>query len=208
MALADLAGQKDQSTPSGMTLSLKDTAWGYIVQEERDRFDRESAVEAAARFLGLILVICAYGQWLLPSAMFGADPLASKAVLSFFLGSTGAAIYWFASRGMHTEFHVDLTRRELRIHNRNSRGQTRLQKCVPMREVESAFLRRPPTRDMPAHLVLRLRAGRGQVQVATGEEEALTQLHKRLSQDLRPTREKLEDRLYRTQVPFTSRRAS
>lgn len=194
-------GGVQRETPLG----VRETSWGYIIREDLDRFARETVVEAMGRFLGLVLVLSAYGQWLLPAALYSGNVLWAKAGVSFVLGLIGALVYWIASRGLHVEVQVDLTRRELRVVNRNSRNQTRVRRRVSMRNIESAFLRRATTRDVPAHLFLRLRGGQ-ELHVATGSEKMLTAIHRRLGRDIRPASERLEDRLMR-QVMFVSKRA-
>ncbi|MEM1064474.1 MAG: hypothetical protein AAGJ74_03145 [Pseudomonadota bacterium] len=180
--------------------------WGYIVGETVGPFDQDRMLEAACRFLGLILIVCAYGQWFLPGSVFVGDVLAMKAALSFFFGSTGAAIYWFASRGLMLEVHVDLARRELRVVNRNSRDQVRLHSRVPMRNIESAFMRRDAGRNGRSHLVVRLRGKAHVLHVASGTELEMHHLHRRLSADIKPVRERLEDRLVRQATFMSSRK--
>lgn len=189
-------------------LSVQETMWGYILGEEAGRFDQDRLLELGCRFLGLILILCAYGQWFLPGSVFVGDVLAMKAALSFFFGASGAAIYWFASRGLMLEVHVDLSRRELRVVNRNSRDQVRLHSRVPMRNVESAFMRRDNGRGARTHLMLRLRDKSQVMHVASGSEAEMHHLHRRLSADIKPAKERLEDRLARQATFMTSRLAS
>ena len=73
-------------------LDTEKTSWGYIVREKTDRFEHETVVEASGRFLGLIFVVCAYGQWFLPAAMFNGDAIVMKGAMSFLFGATGVGM--------------------------------------------------------------------------------------------------------------------
>lgn len=199
--------QEDFVEPQEDRLETEKTSWGYVVREKADRFDHETVVEASGRFLGLVLVMCAYGQWFLPAAMFVGDAIAMKGAMSFFFGGTGVAFYWMASRGLRSELEVDLTRRELRVVNRNSRGHRRLQTRIGMRDIESAFLRRVKDSDEPALLMVRLRRGTAPLELAAGSEVELMDLQQRLKSDVKPVSEKLEERMARN-VAFLSRRGA
>ena len=189
-------------------LETEKTSWGYIVREKADRFDHETVLEASCRFLGFVLVLCAYAQWFLPGLMFNGDAVAMKGALSFFLCGTGVAVYWFASRGLRGELEVDQTRRELRLVSLNSRGHKRLRARICMRDIESAFLRRTKEADAPAFLMVRLRRGGAPIKLATGLEDELMELQQRLKTDVKPVSEKLEERMARSVTFLSSRIAS
>ena len=201
--MPQIAAQGTESRPIRVT----ETYWGYVIHDDRQRLSRESLGTSALRFGGLILILTAYGQWLLPGALYAGDATVAKAVLSFFLGAIGAAVYWFASGGSDTDLHVDLTRREIRVARRNARDQARLQAVLPMANIAGTFIARPRDGDGPAQLFLRLRDREAVVHVADGDEDDLLILHRRLAHDLRPLEERIDLRLARA-LPFRSVRAS
>lgn len=186
-------------------LETEKTSWGYIVREKTDKFEHETVVESSGRFLGLIFVVCAYGQWFLPAAMFIGDAVVMKGAMSFLFGATGVGMYWMASRGLCKELEVDLTRRELRVVNRNGRGTRRLQSRIGMREIESFFLRRTKASAEPTLMMVRLRQSAVPLLLAAGGEVELTDLLQQLKSDVKPVSEKLEERMARN-VAFLSRR--
>lgn len=174
------------------SVEISETFWGYIVREAQDRFDRESVTESGLRFLGLILVLAAYGQWLLPGSLFLENVLAMKMVMSFVFAATGVGLYMFASRGFRQEVQVDIGRRELRFVARNSRGHSRLQSRIPMDGVESAFVKRNKDVSGGATLYIRLHGVDAALQVLSGKNSDLTRLHKRICHDLSPREVRLE----------------
>lgn len=190
------------------TLSMvAETYWGYVIRENPHGRNQETLIEAGLRFLGLILVLAAYGQWLVPASLFSGDPIIMKAGIAFILGVSGVVIYWYASRGLSVDIQVDVSKREVRVAHRNGRGQTRLHSIIPMRRIESAFLKRSKAEGAEASLYLRFRDRSDVLHVASGPEADLVILHRRLSADLRPVSERINQRLAKS-VKFRSTRTS
>ena len=185
---------------------VTETHWGYVIHEDVDRFERETLAGAAVRFAGLILVLSAYGQWLLPAALYGPDTVVTKSLVSLLLGLSGVALYWIASRSTRIDLQVDLTRRELRLTETSGHGRERLRAVVPMARVASAFVARTNDGTTQPQLFLEMRDRDDVMHVATGAESELIVLHRRLSHDLRPIEDRI-DRKLAMAVPFRSNRA-
>lgn len=178
-------------------LTMSETFWGYVIRETEDRFDIRATLESAMRFAGLMMIIAAFAQWLLPGALFSGEVLAMKLALMFGFIAFGAGLYWYGDRGYRNEVEVDTTRRELRVVGRNSRGHGKLQKRIPMGEVESAYVKRTGNSGFTAHLLFRLKGEHDPMHLATGEESELRVLHARLCRDLQPAKERMERRMAR-----------
>ncbi len=187
--------------------SIIETYWGYMLREDRDRFEQESISEAAMRFLGFVLLTTAPVLWLLPASLFAADVFIVKTGLSLIVGVTGGVLYLYANRGLSTEVHVDNMRRELRVLYRNSRGRTRLQAVVPMRRVDGAFTRPPDVPGGAAQLFAWVGGRMDVLNIAIGPEHQIAALEQRLTADLRPIAERLDLRLA-SDIPFRSQRAA
>jgi len=186
-----------KSSVSDHVLDVSETLWGYIVSEAEDRFDRETLMESAMRFVGLLLVVLAYGQWLLPGSMFGPSAFAMKAALTFVFGAGGATLYWFASRGSNSEVHFDTDKREVRIVSRNAKDQTRLLSSMKMDRIESAFTVCPKEPGAMAGLFLRLKGQSTPMHLFDGEEHEIRALHQRIVHDMLPAQERLKARIAR-----------
>lgn len=185
------------------SLEINETFWGYIVREPQDRFDRETVTESALRFFGLVLVLLAYGQWLLPGSLFSGDVLVLKMAFSFIFAGTGVALYLYAGRGFRQEVQIDHGRREVRFALRNSRNQSRLQTRVPMEGIESAFVKRSKDDTGHASLLFRLHGVEAPLHVVTGPLAEVERLHLRLCHDLSPREERLARGLRRTDTRVT-----
>ncbi|NRB01150.1 MAG: hypothetical protein HRU32_15295 [Rhodobacteraceae bacterium] len=177
------------------TLSVSETFWGYIVYETAERFDRESVAEGVLRFLGLILILSAYGQWLIPGSILTDDVIVMKLAISVIFVVFGIALYWFANRGFRTEWQIDASRREIRMATRNGRGNSKLVSRIPMSDVESAFVKRGQTQ---SHMFFRLRGVPDPMHVLSGSEADLRDFYERLRHDMRPPRDRVEARMAMT----------
>ncbi|MEM0945829.1 MAG: hypothetical protein AAGK37_00360 [Pseudomonadota bacterium] len=184
---------------------VTDTHWGYVIHEQLDRFEHETLGRAAARFGGLVLVLSAYGQWLLPAVLYGPESGLARSIVSLTLGVLGVLVYWCASRSVQIDLQVDLARRELRLTETKGRGNARLRAVFPMGQVASAFIARTKDGASQPQLFLEMRDRDEVMHVATGPESDLLVLHRRLSYDLRPIEERINRRLAR-ELPFRTQR--
>ncbi|MDJ1007545.1 MAG: hypothetical protein QNJ13_06925 [Paracoccaceae bacterium] len=175
------------------TLRLTETHWGYIVREASGAIGGAALAEAALRFFGLVLVLAAYGQWLLPAGLFPSDAVAAKVALSAALAWIGAGLYFFANRGFAHEIQVDTAKREFRFARRNGRGLTRVVRRLPFGVVESVFVRRGEAGW--AQFFLRVQGVAAPLHLANGAERDLNLLHSRLCRDLKSPAERVEARL-------------
>lgn len=204
MTVQTAAGTEVGGVGRVTTPLVRETYWGYEIRENAGHRDQESAMESLLRFLGLVLVLAAYGQWLLPAGLFGDDANLARSGLTFVLGAGGAAIYWFANRGLTNSVQVDLSRRELRLVTRNARNQMRMRQKLPMEGVQSAFLRRSKAPGHDADLCLRLMGG-AELLLAQGPEAEMTAVHRRLCIDLRPAGARMQDKLTERPLFISSR---
>lgn len=186
---------------------LRETAWGYILRGAGVRGRVDDAIWAGIRFLGLVLVLSAYGQWLLPAALFPGDVFVAKATISFFLGLAGVGLYWTGGRRVRTDLHVDLGRRELGLAERNGRGQVRLRRMIPMSEVDAVYVARPAGHGELARLYLTFKGTSKPLEISRGPEPEILEIHRRLADDLRPPVMRIALKLAKT-VPFRSCRTA
>lgn len=195
MTLLALPGSEVGGEAPQGALIVSETYWGYEIRDRMDRFDRVQLAEPALRFLGLVLVLTAYGQWFLPASLFGTEAVATKALLCFLLGMAGCWLYWLSGRGFSTQIEVDTFRREIRVVRRNGQGRRRVVSAIRMRMVESAFIQRTKGRSNQAHLFLRMKPDDELLHVANGSEQELEALLRRLSQDVRSPKERVAQAL-------------
>lgn len=193
-AMSDLGEPGSEGT---LALMVGETHWGYIIRERDTGGDRRLVRDALLVFLGAILVAVGLGQWLMPGALFNADLIAIKLAITAAMLGVGIGCFHVVGRDGMVEVQVDTVRRELRVTERDRRGAERLIQRVPMREIDSAYVKRGSRPSAGGHLLLRLAETDAPLHLATGSERELRLLHDRLRRDLRPARERVERRLLR-----------
>jgi hypothetical protein len=169
------------------SIEVLSTDTGYAVREIPKRRDYDAILETVLRFTGVVMLLMAAGQWVLPGVLFGADMMPTRLGLTSVLGMTGFVFFWLAARGLKTQMEVDPKERQIRLVYLNSRGHTRPQKTFGMRDLESFYVKRTKNPMEPAALYLRLR-GTQEVRVVSGTEYDLTRLHERMCGDLQPAK--------------------
>ncbi len=193
-AMSDLG---EPGADGALALMVRETHWGYIIRERETVADRRLLRDALLVFAGVVLVAVGLGQWLMPGSLLAADLIVIKVVLTAALLAGGLACFHAVVREARVEVQVDTVRRELRVTERDRRGAERLLQRVPMREIDSAYVKRGARSPAGGHLLLRLADSDAPLHLASGTERELRLLHDRLRRDLRPARERVERRLLR-----------
>jgi len=190
--------REEFAMPATAALSVTETYWGYILRERAPEAGEWDARGAAFFYLGAVLILLAFGQWLLPGALLGSDLLAAKVALTAVFAGLGGA-FWIAARRRagHVEVQVDTALRELRLVETDGTGRNRLLRRIPMGEIDSIYVKTETGEDPASHLLLQLEEETHPMHIATGERRALRILRDRLKRDLRPAAERVERRLMR-----------
>jgi hypothetical protein len=179
------------------TLTVTETFWGYIIRERDPATDRRALRDWVLLFLGATLLAAALGQWLFPGAIVSQELLSIKLALTATMAGLGLACFHGVARRTSVEVQVDTVKRELRVAERDRRGAERVIDRVPMRDIDSAYVKRGARASAGGHLLLRVAGSEAPLHFASGSERELRLLHDRLRNDLRPARERVERRLLR-----------
>lgn len=192
-------------SPKGeSTLRVSETGWGYVVRSDVDGIRQVLVSLTAMRFVGLVLVLAAYGQWLVPASFFPGEAIVAKALMTFFFGVLGAALYWSGNGRRETEFHVDRTRREMRLALCVSGGIVRFPLVVPLSRVTDVAVSSIDAKGDAGLLVL-LKDQEAPLPMIRGNAKVLLGLERRIRADLQSIEDRFARRLAH-RVPFKSRR--
>lgn len=164
---------------------VSETYWGYVIRPSEPFLERAAMVEMLAMFSGIIVFLSAYGQWLLPGADFSPALMPLKLVSTVIFAVLGASLIWVARMGMVQELHVDRTKQEIRLVQRNRQGHGRLVAQIAFADVASILISRPRTPWTPARLCIRLNAG-GHVDLLPSHPDLLLPVRDRLIVDMSP----------------------
>jgi hypothetical protein len=164
---------------------VSETYWGYVIRPSEPALERAAMVEMAATFSGILVLLSAYGQWLLPGADLSPSVMPLKMVSTVIFALLGATLVWIGRVGMVQELHVDRGRHELRLVQRNRHGHGRLVGQIPFARVTMALIREPRLPMTQARLSLRLENG-DQVDLVPSAAAELLPIRDRLLADLAP----------------------
>lgn len=161
-----------------------ETYWGYIIRCQDSDRSLAIVLQWVSAFVGVSLLIAAFGFWTLPGSMVSSEVFGFKLGISSVMGVFGMALVWFASHGTNYEVQIDLARMELRETLRNSRGTARVQNRISFEGIDAVYIDRTAGEAAKARLMLRLDASSQLIEIARDFEENLTGFHARLGRDL------------------------
>jgi hypothetical protein len=164
---------------------VSETYWGYVIRPPEPHLERAALIEMVATFSGMLVLFAAYGQWLLPGADLSASLLPLKLVSTAIFAVLGGTLVWIGRMGMVQELHVDRTRQELRLVQRNHQGRGRLLTRIAFDEATTVLIRAPRIPFTPARLCLRLTGGQT-IDLLPSAIDELLPIRDRLIADLEP----------------------
>ena len=191
-------GELDPDKPG---LELINMPWGFRLRPaDMQEQKGETITEYALTFLGVILLLTAFGQWILPGAMYGGDMLAMKLMLTAFLGVAGGLIISISARGFRPEVQVDRVRNEIRFVSRNPRGRGQVLATVDIESIIGVGMTKAI--DGPdCHCLLYLLNGQKPLRLASGTEREIRRIREMMDDYVTPAAERLAAKMWNKKAP-------
>ncbi len=179
-----------KGSQQGGAVSVGETFWGYIIHKGKASRDRAAIGEVAATAGSAFFGLLAYGQWLLPGMAGNATVLSLKigATTVFFMFS--GLLYLIARRGLSSEVHVDVKRRQLRTVRRNREGVASLMEKFGFADISSVYMIRSKSPFAPNRLLVQPASRRMPILVASGPASELEPVLRRMISVMREGRPK------------------
>ena len=181
--------------PDKPGLEMINMPWGFRLRPA-DMAERagEAITEWALTFLGIVLLVSAFGQWILPGSFYGGDMIAMKLMLTAVLGVGGGLILSMSARGFRPEVQVDSIRQEIRFASRNPRGRGEILATIDIERIIGIGMTKSV--DGPdCHCLLYLINGKKPLRLATGTEHEIKAIRKRMDDYVTPAAERLAARM-------------
>lgn len=168
-----------------------ETPWGFRLRPaDMDESTVDLVVEWGLTLLGIALLISAFAQWLLPSSLYVGDTLVAKFVLTCVLGMLGGLAISVSARGFRPEVQVDRERQEIRFVSRNPRGRGQILATVDIDQIIGVGITRSlATGD--CHCLIYLIDGQKPLRIATGNEDEIRRIRKKMDSYVTPPHERL-----------------
>lgn len=156
--------------------------WGYALQAKDETGAGGIIALAFARFVGVILLICAVGLWIAPGALTGVEFLTMKLGASVLFVLLGGAMFWKGRDDGVPEVQVDTSRKVVRFGSRSRKGDYEDMATVPFERASSVHL--SEDEDGEALLFIKVKDVTRGLQLAIGDPAVLSVLKKRVEADL------------------------
>lgn len=165
--------------------------WGFRLRPaDMEEKAVDLVVEWGLTLLGFALLISAFAQWLLPSSLYVGNTLMAKFVLTCVLGMLGGLAISVSARGFRPEVQVDRERQEIRFVSRNPRGRGQILATVDIDQIIGVGITRSlATGD--CHCLIYLIDGQKPLRLATGTEEEIRAIRKKMDHYVTPPHERL-----------------
>lgn len=165
--------------------------WGFRLRPaDMQEKAADIAVEWGLTLLGLVLLLSAFAQWLLPSSLYIGDTLIAKFVLTCVLGMLGGLALSVSARGFRPEVQVDRVRQEIRFVSRNPRGRGQVLATVDIDQIIGVGITRSlATGD--CHCLIYLIDGEKPLRLATGHEAEIRAIREKMDSYVTPAHERL-----------------
>lgn len=176
-------------------LDLIEMPWGFRLRPaDMEAGGTDAVIEIALSAIGAVLVLTAFGQWLLPGSLYTGDMVMMKLVLTVILAVAGAAIFSMSARGFRPEVQVDGSRGEIRFLSRNPRGRGRILATVELERIIGVGITK--SIDGPdCHCLLYILNGAKPLRLATGPEPEVREIKARVESFVITPEERLSARL-------------
>ena len=164
--------------PDKPGLELIRMPWGFRLRPaDMKEQAGEALTEWALTFLGIVLLLSAFGQWVLPGSIYGGEMIAMKLMLTAVLGVGGGLILSVSARGFRPEVQVDRVRGEIRFVSRNPRGRGEVLATIDLDSIIGVGMTK--SIDGPdCHCLIYLINGEKPLRLATGSEREIKSIRK------------------------------
>lgn len=160
-------------------------AGAFSMRETEGYFRHTSRNEAVIRFVGIVIVLGAFVQWLTPNASLAGDAHLTKMGMSIAFSTVGIAIYTWAMRGHRIEIAFDPERREITISKLDRRDGVRARRSIPLRNIKSVYVLKAESPGAPSKMRIRLNDSPTEITAVRGSYEEIEMAHRQLCRSIR-----------------------
>lgn len=162
----------------------RDTA--FSMREEEGYFRHTSQTEAVVRFVGIVVILGAFIQWLTPdTSIAGMNPHLTKMGLSIAFSLVGIAIYTNAMRGHRSEVSFDPVRQDICIAHLDRRDGVRSSRRIPLRNIKSIYVLKSEAPGVPSKMRIKLFDSPTEITAVRGPYAEIEMAHRELCHNIR-----------------------
>lgn len=157
----------------------------FAMREKEGYFRHTSRNEAVIRFVGIVIILGAFVQWLTPNANFAGNADMTKMGLSIAFSIIGIALYTHATRGHRIEVAFDPARQDICIARLDRRDGVRSTRRISLRDIKSIYVMKSEGSGAPSKMRIKLYASPNEVTAVRGTYEEIEMAHRQLCRNIR-----------------------
>lgn len=156
----------------------------YRARETEGYFRTSTQSEAVLRFIGIVLLLGAFIQWLLPQSA-NLEMMMTQVGLAVACSVIGLAVYTYSMRGSRYEIELDPVAQTLSLSRLDRRDNVRRARHFPLSEIKSIYVLKGESIGTPAKMRLRLRHQDTEITALRGTYEDVELMHRALCRSIR-----------------------
>jgi hypothetical protein len=156
----------------------------YKARETEGYFRTTTQSEAVLRFLGIVIVLCAFIQWLLPQSG-SAEMMMTKVGLAVAFSIIGLAAYTFTMRGHRYEIELDPKAYNLTLSRLDRRDNVRKSTKIHLDNIKSIYVLKGDGIGIPSKMRIRLCDQDEEITALRGRYEDIELMHRALCRSIR-----------------------
>lgn len=159
-------------------------AANYRARETEGYFRTSTQSEAILRFIGIVILLGALIQWLLPQSETP-EMMMTKVGLAVAFSVIGLAVYTYSMRGSRYEIELDPTAKTLSLSRLDRRNNVRSAKNFSLSDIKSIYVQKGDSIGAPSKMRLRLRDQDKEITALRGNYNDVELMHRALCRSIR-----------------------
>ncbi|WP_372885142.1 hypothetical protein [Shimia sp.] len=160
-------------------------ATAFSIRESKGYFRHSSRNEAIIRFVGTVIILGGFVQWLTPEGFIPNFWPMPKLGLGVAFSIVGIAIYTFAMRGYRIEMAFDPVRRKISVRRLDRRDGVRSTEDIALRNIKSIYVLKASTPGSPSKMRLKLYDRPEEVTILRGTYQDVELAHRQLCHNIK-----------------------
>lgn len=156
----------------------------YHARETEGYFPTTTQSEAVLRFVGVVLLLGALIQWLLPQNG-SPEMMMSQVGLAVGFSVIGLAVYTYTMRGNRYEVELDPVTKTLSLSRLDRRDNVRHRRQLSLDDITSIYIHRSESTGTPSQIRIRLRRNSEEITALRGHYEDVELMHRALCRSIR-----------------------
>ncbi|MCW8842136.1 MAG: hypothetical protein OQK00_01840 [Rhodobacteraceae bacterium] len=170
--------------PKKRSIKASRSKQSYRARETEGYFRTTTQSEAVLRFIGIVVVLGAFIQWLLPQDNT-IEMMMTKVGLAVAFSIIGLAFFTATMRGNRYEIALDPTSKTLTLSRLDRRDNVRKIRRIKLSDIKSIYVLKSDAIGTPSKMRIRLKARDEEITALRGQYDDIELMHRALCRSIR-----------------------